>query len=226
MLKPGCFQHLDRVVRICAAQGIYTILDMHTAPGGQNGGWHSDHGCHIASFWIHKDFQDRMVWLWKEIAEHYKDEKWIAGYNPLNEPADPHHSGLIEYYDRVYASIHSADPNHVLFFDGNTFATDFSGFPDDAATRWPNAAYAIHDYSVYGFPKTPEPYDRTPEQQRRMARSYRKKREWMDAHGLCVWNGEFGPVYARTQYEGELTDSINAERIHVLKDQLEIYNKV
>ena len=48
----------------------------------------------------------------------------------------------------------------------------------------------------------------------------------MDERGLCVWNGEWGPVYARREYEGDLTDGINEERYLVLKDQLEIYNKV
>ncbi|EMD35775.1 glycoside hydrolase family 5 protein [Gelatoporia subvermispora B] len=225
VLKPSCFKHLDRVVAACAKHGIYTILDMHTAPGGQNGGWHSDHGTHIASFWMHKDFQDRLVWLWREVADHYKDEKWIAGYNPMNEPADPEHSGLVSYYDRVHAAISSVDTNHILFLDGNTYATDFSGFPEDAATRWPGAAYAIHDYSVYGFPKTPEPYARTEEQLRRMRRSYEKKREWMDQRGLCVWNGEWGPVYARKEYEGDETDETNERRYNVLNDQLELYHR-
>ena len=59
-----------------------------------------------------------------------------------------------------------------------------------------------------------------------MRRSYEKKREWLDQHGLCVWNGEWGPVYARTEYEGEKTVAINEERYMVLKDQLAIYNKV
>ena len=226
VLKQEGFVHLDRVIQACAAQGIYTILDMHTAPGGQNGGWHSDHGAHIAGFWIHKDFQDRLVWLWAEIAKHYKDNPWVAGYNPMNEPADPQHSGLITYYDRVYQAIQTVDPNHILFFDGNTFATDFSGFPEDAAKRWPNAAYSIHDYSVFGFPKSPEPYARTEEQRRRMRRSYEKKREWMDKLGLCVWNGEWGPVYARREYDGDATDEINERRYNVLKDQLELYQKV
>ncbi len=225
-LLPNCFKHLDRVVALCAAQGIYTILDMHTAPGGQNNGWHSDHGTHIASFWIHKDFQDRLIWLWTEIARHYKDEIWIAGYNPMNEPADPLHKDLITYYDRVYATIRSVDPHHILFFDGNTFAIDFSGFPDDAIVRWPNSAYSIHDYSVYGFPSAPEPYARTEEQLRRMRRSYEKKRTWMDERGLCVWNGEWGPVYARREYDGDATDEINSRRYDVLKDQLEMYHKV
>ena len=226
VLKTSGFKHLDRAVAACAKHGIYTILDMHTAPGGQNGGWHCDAGTHIPSFWIHKDFQDRVVWLWEELAAHYKDNTWIAGYNPLNEPTDPHQTRLLAFYDRVYAAIRAIDPHHALFLDGNTYATDFSGFPEDAGTRWPNAAYAIHDYSVFGFPDTPEPYARTDAQRRRMARSYEKKREWMDAHGLCVWNGEWGPVYARKEYEAEKTDAINEERYKVLQDQLAIYNKV
>ncbi|PSR77085.1 hypothetical protein PHLCEN_2v8074 [Hermanssonia centrifuga] len=142
----------------------------------------------------------------------------------MNEPADPNHTALIEYYDRVHAAIRSVDPNHILFLDGNTFSTDFSRFPDDAGTRWPNSAFAIHDYSIYGFPKSPEPYDRSPEQKRRMKRGYEKKRSWMDERGFCVWNGEWGPVYARKEYEGEETDEINQRRYNVLKDQLDLYD--
>lgn len=199
---------------------------MHTAPGGQNGGWHSDNGTHIGSFWTHKDFQDRLVWLWTEIAKHYADNPWIAGYNPLNEPADPQHVRLVALYDRVYTAIRSVDSRHVLFLDGNTYATDFSGFPDDVKERWKNTAYSIHDYSVYGFPKSPEPYARTEDQMKKMRKTYERKRAWLDERGLCVWNGEWGPVYARREYDGDLTDSINERRYNVLKDQLDIYRQV
>jgi aryl-phospho-beta-D-glucosidase BglC (GH1 family) len=44
VLKPEGFKHLDRVIDLCAKHGIYTIIDMHTAPSGQNPGWHSDSG--------------------------------------------------------------------------------------------------------------------------------------------------------------------------------------
>jgi hypothetical protein len=47
----------------------------------------------------------------------------------------------------------------------------------------------------------------------------------MDQRGLCVWNGEWGPVYARKQYDGAATDAINERRLRVLKDQLAIYNR-
>jgi aryl-phospho-beta-D-glucosidase BglC (GH1 family) len=35
VLKQDGFKHLDRVIGLCAQHGIYTILDLHTAPGGQ-----------------------------------------------------------------------------------------------------------------------------------------------------------------------------------------------
>ncbi|PPQ72122.1 hypothetical protein CVT26_006862 [Gymnopilus dilepis] len=205
VFKESGFKHLDRVIEICAQHGIYTILDLHTAPGGQNPDWHSDNGGHIANFWNHKDFQDRVLWLWGELAKHYKDNKWIAGYNPLNEPADPKHIRLIKFYDDVYSAIRSVDPNHIIFFDGDTFASDFSHF-GDAHQRWSNTAYSIHDYSTFGFPKAPE-YVGSDEQKDKMKDRYVKKRQWMDERGLCVWNGEWGPVYARKQYDGEPTDA-------------------
>ncbi|KAF9051055.1 glycoside hydrolase [Hymenopellis radicata] len=224
VLKTSGFKHLDRVIDLCAQHNIYTILDLHAVPGGQNTDWHSDHGTHLANFWNHKDFQDRTIWLWEELAAHYKGNKWIAGYNPVNEPTDPKHTRVVAFYDRVYNAIRAIDPDHAIFFDGNTFASDFSHF-GDAHKNWENTAYSIHDYSLFGFPAAPEAYAGNTEQLRRLRRSYEKKREWMDRRGLCVWNGEWGPVYARKQYDGEKTDEINEVRYKVLKDQLDIYNK-
>jgi len=53
-IKEEGFKLVDRIVDICAAEGIYTIIDLHTTPGGQNGGWHADSGCNRAHFWEHK----------------------------------------------------------------------------------------------------------------------------------------------------------------------------
>ena len=88
-LKEDAFRHLDRAIAACAKYGIYTIIDLHALPGFQNQHWHSDNPTHKALFWVHRHFQDRAVWLWERIAEHYKDEPFVAGYNPINEPADP-----------------------------------------------------------------------------------------------------------------------------------------
>ncbi|KAF9484634.1 glycoside hydrolase family 5 protein [Pholiota conissans] len=227
VLRENAFKHLDRAISVCAKHSIYTVIDMHTAPGGQSGGWHADGGTHIGYFWKHKDFQDRLVWIWEQIAQHYKENPWVAGYNVLNEPADPHpqHDGLMTFYGRAYSAIRTIDTNHILFLDGNTFAVDFSKFPEDAGQRWTNTAYAIHDYAIYGFPSSPEPYDGTNTQLKLLRTTYERKRRWMDDRGHCVWNGEWGPVYARKEYDGDATDAINERRYKVLKDQLDIYKK-
>jgi Cellulase (glycosyl hydrolase family 5) len=165
------------------------------------------------------------VWLWEQLAARYKDNPWVAGYNPLNEPADAQHTRLIAFYNRVYAAIRRIDARHVLFLDGNTYAADFSKF-GDAHRGWDNCVYAIHDYSGYGFPASPETYRGTEEQRARLRQTFERKREWMTERGLPVWNGEWGPVYARKQYDGVVTDEINQARFQVLKDQLQIYDKV
>ena len=102
---------------------IYTILDLHAAPGGQNQDWHSDNPTGYAAFWDHKHFQDRVVNLWKVIAKRYRGNPWIAGYNPLNEPADSEWTRLLCFYDRIEAVIRGIDPEHILFLEGNTYGS-------------------------------------------------------------------------------------------------------
>lgn len=117
---------------------------MHATPGGQNPGWHSDNPTAHAAFWDHKDHQDRTVWLWEQIAERYKGNPWVAGYNPLNEPADSEFTRLPAFYERIEKAIRKIDPDHILWLDGNTFAAEWRGFDKVL----PNSVYALHDYSV------------------------------------------------------------------------------
>lgn len=181
VLKQDGFRFVDRIVDACAAEGIYTILDMHTFPGGQNQGWHCDSGLHRALFWEYKDLQDRAINLWVEIAKYYKDYQWIAGYNPMNEPADPDHTGLQEFYSRVEKAIRSVDSEHILWLDGNTYSMDFSGFKHIL----PNCVYAIHDYSNMGFPAG-SPYEGSDEQKQILRKQYERKVEFMRKHKVPV----------------------------------------
>lgn len=253
VIRPEGFALVDRIVDACAAEGLYTIIDMHTFPGGQNQGWHSDAGIHKALFWDFKDFQDRMTNLWVEIAKHYRGNTWVltirvvmrvqvtnkkqvAGYNPMNEPADPDHVNLQAWYRRVEKEIRAVDPDHILYLDGNTYAMDFSAFKEVL----PNCVYAIHDYATMGFPAG-EPYLGTPEQDETLRKAYERKVEFMKANNvpvsLCpitptaastntsphqIWNGEFGPVYANPADDPNHA-LVNARRYAVLGKQLTIY---
>lgn len=201
----------------CAKSGIYSILDLHALAGYQNCGWHSDNPSSQALFWEHKDFQDRTIWLWEELAQHYKSNPWVAGYNPMNEPADSEQIRLVAFYKRVEQAIRKIDPDHILCLDGNTYSMDFSAFE----SVLPNSVYAIHDYSTMGFP-TGEPYTGSEEQNTQLSRQYQRKVEFHKKHGTAVWNGEFGPVYANPKYEAN-AEMINSQRYDLLGQQMKIY---
>ena len=229
VIKPEGLALLDRCVEICARHNIYVVLDLHAAPGGQNQDWHSDSGLSRALFWEFKDFQDRVIKLWEVLAQHYRGNPVVAGYNPLNEPADPtkddngHYGArLVKWYERAEKAIRAIDPDHILFIDGNTYSMDFRAFPENPL---PNSVYAMHDYSMMGFP-IGEQYSGTDEQKKRLRAQFERKVEFMQAKGVPAWNGEFGPVYAdaRKCKGGEAEASaINAKRFALLREQLSIY---
>ncbi len=134
--------YLDRVVNSFAEHGIYTILDLHTVPGWQNQDWHSDNPTHTAQFWRHRVFQDRVVRLWEILAARYAKNPWVAGYNPINEPADPTGQIVVQFCGRLIEAIRSVDEKHIIFLDGNRYGMDFVGF----GSPEPNVIYSPHDY--------------------------------------------------------------------------------
>jgi endoglucanase len=215
VIKKEAFQHLDRVIELCAKHQIYTIIDLHALPGFQNQHWHSDNPTHRAIFWKHKDFQDRALHLWEVIAERYKDQPWVAGYDLINEPADPTGEKVFPYYKRLRDAIRKVDPNHILFIEGNRYAKDFSMFTE----VWNNVVYTNHDYAGPGFGGDYPGYiggryvnKDTLEQE------FLKKSAFMLANNVPIWVGEFGPLYTGNPEEDE-------SRYQVLKDQLAYYDK-
>ncbi|KAI9635318.1 glycoside hydrolase superfamily [Dioszegia hungarica] len=224
VIKESGFKHLDRVIDLCAKHKIYTVIDLHAAPGGQNNDWHSDAGNHQANFWVHRDFQDRAVNLWEHIAKRYKDNTWVAGYNSLNEPTDEEHTRLLDFYARVEKAIRAIDPHHILFLDGNNFGADFSRFAERPLL--PNVVYACHDYSSYGFPSFTGRFTRTAEQVANHEKQFSRKVEFMRSINAPIWNGEFGPVYQNAGDGKPDWEEINDSRLAALKHQLEMYSAV
>jgi endoglucanase len=217
VIKEGAFEHLDRVIDLCAKHHIYTIIDLHALPGFQNQHWHSDNPTHKALFWKHKDFQDRALHLWEVIAERYKNQPWVAGYDLINEPAEPAGEKLFPYYKRLKDVIRKIDPNHILFLEGDRYATDFDKFTE----VWDNVGYTNHDYAVPGFIfggdypgyTRGRYFDKDT-----LEHDFLKKSEFMFSNHVPLWVGEFGPVYTGNPIKDEM-------RYQVLKDQLAYYNK-
>jgi hypothetical protein len=140
------FELTDSVISWCKQNQMYVILDLHAAPGGQGyDAGISDYDDTKPSLWESKANRDKMVALWKRLAERYVDEPWVAGYDLLNEPNWdlPGNVAMRELYEEVTDSIRSVDSLHMIIIEGNWFANDFTGLTppwDD------NLVYSPHKY--------------------------------------------------------------------------------
>jgi endoglucanase len=217
VIQESGFRFLDHVIEICADHGIYTIIDLHALPGFQNQHWHSDNPTHVALFWKHKHFQDRVVHLWEALARRYKGNAWVAGYNLINEPADPTRQVLLPVYQRLHDAIRAIDADHILFIEGNRYSLDFEMF----GKPWPNVVYTTHDYALPGFVDG-GPYPGVSRGQYIdrdvIEKTFLERTRYMRETRTPIWVGEFGPVYT-----GNAED--DAVRRRLLNDQLEIYRR-
>lgn len=139
------FRIIDSLLVWCKRNNLYLILDMHCAPGGQNSGNISDSDGE-AKLWTVASNQERTIDIWRHIAEHYANEDWIIGYDLLNEPVLPDgftNTDLKNLYISIKNAIREVDQNHILFIEGNWYATDFSGLTPKFDN---NMVYAFHKY--------------------------------------------------------------------------------
>jgi len=140
------FQIIDSLLSWCEANQLYLILDMHAAPGGQSNENISDYNPAFPSLWESEANKDLTVKIWRKIAERYKDKQWIGGYDLLNEPKWDLGAGnvpLRNLYIRLTDTIRAVDTNHIVYIEGNWFATDFSGL----APAWDaQMVYSFHKY--------------------------------------------------------------------------------
>lgn len=215
---PTAFDHLDRAIEASARHGVYSIIDLHALPGSQNHHWHSDNSTHEPMLWRHPHFQDRTVNIWRAIADHYKDNVWVAGYNLMNEPADETRAAVGPLYRRLVEAVRGIDPNHTIFLDGNTYSTEFDMFDDEP---WPNTVYTLHDYVPAGLGRGgdyPGYTDGTWIDRDYARQKFLQRSEYARRTGTPIMVGEFAPIYTGDE-------RVDAMRRRILADQLEIYRE-
>ena len=151
------FRHIDNVVEWCREAGLYLILDMHDCPGGQTGDNIDDgHGYP----WLFESEQSQQLYccIWKRIADRYKDEPVILGYELANEPIAHYFENkedlnkkLEPLYKRAVKAIREVDPHHIILLGGARWNSDFYMFSDWTFDQ--NIMYTCHRY---GGPATKE----------------------------------------------------------------------
>jgi endoglucanase len=171
------FKLVDRVVGWSREAGLYVILDLHCAPGGQTGANIDDSGGYPWLFQSPQE-QEHLAALWRRLAAHYKDEPSVLGYDLLNEPIPPFPKlqplvPLLEpLYRKVVAEIRKVDTHHVVFLGGANWDTNFNifGKPFDS-----NLAYTFHKYWMDPVQSAIQPYV-----------------DFREKYDVPIWMGESG----------------------------------
>lgn len=159
------FQYIDRLIQYCRNHNVYILLDMHAAPGYQNPGDHCDNMDSNASqprtsvhFWDGNNV-DIAAQVWKHIANKYKNEAMIWGYDLINEPVPQEKDKwrLLASMATMRNAIREVDNNHIIVAEGSWWGSDMSTLDwtnsqvqsgSGINYRWDNnLVYQTHHYS-------------------------------------------------------------------------------
>ncbi len=152
---PEGFARLDRVISGARERGIYTILDLHGAPGGQTAHASTGRLRERADLWEDERQITRTVALWKTLAQRYRGNPAVAAYDLLNEPTEaPSPGRLWATYDRIYRAIREVDPGHIITVEGCLNGTvgdkriswGWDALPHPDLFGWSNVVYQMHHY--------------------------------------------------------------------------------
>jgi glucan 1,3-beta-glucosidase len=221
-LNPDAFKWLDYAIDTAKKYGLYTIICLHGAAGGQSNMGHCGREDYN-QFWSDPINQKRTYWLWQQIAQRYKKRDCVAGYDILNEPWGADMPEQIKAFDSIYKSIRDVDREHIIFIQGhgnveglpypkekaiskNTIRRQQNrGFVprtidwvlsllifSDTQKNWKNVVYSAHCYP--GIFGSGRP---TPETQIRFLKTDLKKiDEDLKKYNVPFLMGEFNVLYA------------------------------
>ncbi len=144
----SCLQHVDKMLPVCRELGIKVVIDFHTLPGGRMP------GVMTHRIFQSKEWQDMFIELWQRIANRYKDETTIWGYDLANEPMEgtvP--EGLMNWpalAAHVGKLIREIDTTHALIVEAAP-----GGGPDALVAMKPlpldKVVYSFHMYMPLKF---------------------------------------------------------------------------
>jgi len=130
------FERMDSVVEWCRKYNLFLILDMHDAPGGQTGDNIDDS---YGYPWLFRSETSQKLFcdIWKKIADHYKNEPVILGYELINEPIAPYFKDVNELnallepiHKMAVSAIREVDKNHIILLGGSQWNSNFAPFTD------------------------------------------------------------------------------------------------
>jgi hypothetical protein len=148
---------VDPVILAAKRHGLYVILDCHSYFTGQVDEANARKNQKNLKRWTPEGLAE---WSrrWGVVAERYKDEPYVMGYELCNEPHDIEPALVREYYSKAREEIRKVDQKHILFVGtcdwSHARALDktWGGYTQTFDAPYNNTVYAFHDYPTDNHP--------------------------------------------------------------------------
>ncbi|MGS2761576.1 cellulase family glycosylhydrolase [Sinomicrobium sp. M5D2P9] len=182
------FRMIDNLLSWCKDNGMYVILDLHAAPGGQGADKNIADIFHDNNLWLYPVFQDVTDRLWDRISQRYINEPGIAFYDLINEPNQVPGGGQVIHalLQRLITTVRNNGDNHMIMVEGNGWGNNYDYMePSTFSPNW-GLVYNAHRYWIDEADDWVA--DPNPNQINRMANLV----NFRDTHNVPVWVGETG----------------------------------
>jgi len=149
---PKYVEAVDKVISWCKARKIMVVLDNHQWYDMDSGFMYKDQYALATQLTEWKNFM-------LELAERYKNEPTVIGFDMLNEPLGYPHNGLDWNTWRtnvleVIRAVHAVDPTYLCFVEplgSSAEKDDMNNFKTTPLPE-PNIVYSAHIYYAWDYP--------------------------------------------------------------------------
>ncbi len=212
---------LERQIEWCHELGIKMIIDLHNPPGGRNASLDFN-------LYHEKKYFDRFLSLWEEIAERFKENPALYGYDLINEPHQTSPAKLHDYWEvqRIAAErIRAIDPETPIYVASNDFNSP-SAYSYMSPLKLKNIIYQVHfylpgSYTHQGLNNTwgvkgknahlayPGVIDGIPYHRESLKKQLEPVLEFAKRHRALIFCGEFSAIIWAKGAERYLQDCID-----------------
>jgi endoglucanase len=112
--KEEGFRYIDRFLSWCSEYGLNVVLDLHKAPG--YGFFENDN-----TLFEDERMQERLIGIWKAIADRYSHEGENLLFELLNEVVEDDSSRWNALYPRLVQGVRESDSARWIIVGGNRY---------------------------------------------------------------------------------------------------------
>ncbi|MDD5363777.1 MAG: cellulase family glycosylhydrolase [Gallionellaceae bacterium] len=139
-IVPGNLEEVDRVVALAAERGIYVILTMEPEAPER------------AAYWESASLQASIIKIWAGLAERYKQQPAMGGFDLINEPSPPGDwreasRRYVDFASRIIGAIRQKDPQRMIVYEPAPRGNAYYGFKAlERPLPYNNVLYSPHFY--------------------------------------------------------------------------------